>query len=186
MAPPVSGIVIQGGIDIGPGISIGAGGGFGSFTLSPSDFTNAGGGYNVVPNGPNNGFTNNGNEGPGNNLYNVYLGTLEGGNPTKATEIYNYFVNNGLSTNSSASYIFDVTWGAGGSPTSTKVVMSLYYLNSNYIYLYIGTVYTGDNVWQTGGQDIFNSTLKSAQGTYNLPATFKLYSPLITDNSNWC
>lgn len=184
----VAPIVVEGGITIGPGISIGAGGGgTGSFTLSPSDFTNAGGGYNVVPNGPNNGFTNNGSEGPGNNLYNVYLGTLDGGNPTKATEIYNYFVNNGLVTNNTASYIFDVAWGPGGSPTSTKVVMSLYASSyPNYMYLYIGTVYTGDNVWQTGGQDIFNSFLKSAQGTYNLPATFTLYSPLITDNSNWC
>lgn len=176
-------ITIEQGITIGPGITLGAGGN--SFTLSPSDFTTAGAGYNIVVNGSN-GFTNNGSQGPGNNVYNVYLGSHDGGDPTKATEIYNYFVNNGLSTNSSASYIFDVSWGAGGSPTSSKVVMSLNYVNSIYIYLYIGTVYTGDNVWQTGGQDIFNNVLKSAPGTYNLPATFTLYSPLITDNGNWC
>lgn len=156
-----------------------------SFTISSSDFTNYGYGYHVTPNGTT-GFTNAGGEGPGNNCYNPNLGGANGGNVAKATELINFWNNNGLTINNN-SYVFNVNW-TGGSPTSDKVVLSLYqYSGLDYVYVNIGTVYTGDNVWQTPGQDIFNSALKSAPGTYNFPATFTLYGPtIIQDNASWC
>lgn len=177
-------ITVGPGIDIGPGISIGSGGL--GFTISPSDFTNAYSGYGVTTNTPY-GFTNAGAQGPGNNCYVPLFGSGQGGNTAKATEIYNYFVANSLVYNGVTSYVFNVSWDGSSSPTSDKVVISFYWDPSlTYVELYMGTVYTGDSLWQSSGQDIFNSSLKSATGTYNFPATFSLYSPLVTDNANWC
>ena len=183
-------ITIEAGIEIGPGINIGDFPvGTLSFTISPSDFANANNGQSIVTNTPT-GFTNNGTQGPGENYYAPLLGALNGGiSPAKLDELRAFWAANGLTTNS-ASYIFTVTWDASSSPQSTKVVLSLFD-DPNYGLLDIGTVTTGTNVWQTGGQDIYNpggdpAGLISAQGTYNFPATFTLYSPLITNDSNWC
>jgi len=183
-------IKIEAGIEIGPGINIGDFPvGTLSFTMSPSDFANAGNGENIVTNTPT-GFTNNGTQGPGENYYGPLLGALNGGiSPAKLDELRAFWAANGL-TASSASYIFTATWDASSSPQSDKVVLSLFD-DPNYGLLDIGTVTTATNVWQTGGQDIYNSSgdpagLISAQGTYNFPATFTLYSPLITNNSDWC
>jgi hypothetical protein len=178
-------IVFESGITVESGVTITSPG----FTLSPSDFGSYYSG-SVTVNGTT-GFTNNdGTHGPGWSFYGPLLGTTQGGNPTKIQEIYNYWVNNGLLFSSSgASYIFNASWGPGSSPTSDKVVMSLYVPNHPVLdnaVLDIGPVYTGNNNWQTGGQDIYNATLKAATGTYNLPATFTLYSPKTQDNSNWC
>ena len=183
-------------ITFGPGIRLGAGVNVGagavtspSFTISPSDFANAGYGQYITANTPT-GFTNNGTQGPGKNCYALLLGALNGGiSPAKLDELRAFWVANGLTVNS-ASYIFTVTWDSGSSPQSDKVVLSLFD-DPNYGSLDIGTVTTATNVWQTGGQEIYNSSgdpagLISAQGTYNFPATFTLYSPLITNNSNWC
>jgi hypothetical protein len=183
-------ITIEAGIEIGPGINIGDFPvGTLSFTISPSDFANAGNGENIVTNTPT-GFTNNGTQGPGENYYAPLLGALNGGiSPAKLDELRAFWAANGLTTNS-ASYIFTVTWDASSSPQSTKVVLSLFD-DPNYGSLDIGTVSTATNAWQTGGQDIYNgggnpAGLISAQGTYNFPATFTLYLPLIQNDSNWC
>ena len=183
-------ITIEAGIEIGPGINIGDFPvGTLSFTMSPSDFASAGGGQSITANTPT-GFTNNGTIGPGGNYYAPLLGALNGGiSPAKLNELRAFWAANGLTANS-ASYIFTATWDASSSPQSTKVVLSLFD-DSNYGSLEIGTVTTATNNWQTGGQDIYNSGgdpagLISAQGTYNFPATFTLYSPLITNDSNWC
>ena len=185
----VSGIQVGAGIGFGAGIALGAGITSPSFTMSPSDFANAGHGQNITTNTPT-GFTNNGTNGPGDNYYAPLLGAQNGGiSPAKLDELRAFWAANGLTTNS-ASYIFTVTWDASSSPQSDKVVLSLN-PDPNYGSLEIGTVTTATNVWQTGGQDIYNgggnpAGLISAQGTYNFPATFTLYSPLITNNSNWC
>ena len=180
-------LTLEQGLTIGNGITFGAGTGGGgtSFTLSPSDFANAGNGQNIVTNTPT-GFTNNGTNGPGENYYGPFLGALNGGiSPAKLDELRAFWVANGLTANS-ASYIFTATWDASSSPQSTKVVLSLFD-DPNYGLLDIGTVSTATNDWQTGGQDFYsNGVLFSAQGTYNFPATFTLYSPLITNVSNWC
>ena len=183
------GITFGAGIQVGAGISVGTVGTSPSFTISPSDFANAGNGQNIVTNTPT-GFTNNGTNGPGENCYSPLLGALNGGiSPAKLNELIAFWAANGLAANS-ASYIFTATWDAGSSPQSTKVVLSLFD-DPNYGSLSIGTVSTATNNWQTGGQEIYNgggdpAGLISAQGTYNFPATFTLYSPLITNNSNWC
>jgi hypothetical protein len=186
----VAGINIGGSIQIGGGIGIGQYPlGTLSFTISPSDFANAGNGQSITVNTPT-GFTNNGTQGPGENYYAPMLGALIGApSPAKLDELRAFWAANGLATNS-ASYIFTATWDASSSPQSTKVVLTLND-DPSYGSLDIGTVSTGTNAWQTGGQDIYNSSgnpagLISAQGTYNFPATFTLYSPLITNDSNWC
>lgn len=184
-------------LQIGEGIQIGAGISFGpdvsgnlvSFTISPSDFTNAYSGGGVTTNTPT-GFTNNGTQGPGYNFYGPGLGALLGApSPDKLNELIAFWAANGLTTVSS-SYVFNVTWDGSSSPQSDKVVITLY-PDANYGVLDIGTVITTNNNWQTGGQDIYNSggnpaRLISAQGTYNFPATFTLYRPTIENSSNWC
>ena len=179
-------LTLGSGLTIGKGITFGAGTGGASFTLSPSDFTNAGNGAGITTNTPT-GFTNNGSNGPGENYYSVCLGALNGApSPTKLNELIAFWAANGLLSDGSASYIFTVTWDPGSSPQSDKVVLALY-SDPNYANLNIGTVSTATNDWQTGGQDIYNNgVLFSAQGTYNFPATFTLYRPLITNDSNWC
>ena len=176
-------ITITNGITIGPGIVVG--GNASSFTISPSDFTAAYWGGGVTANTPT-GFTNTGTQGPGWNFYGPNLGALNGApSPDKLNELIAYWAANGLAT-ASASYIFDVAWGPGSSPQSNKAVLTLY-PDSNYGLLDIGTVSTATADWQTGGQDIYNNgVLFSAQGTYNFPATFTLYSPTIQNSSNWC
>jgi hypothetical protein len=180
-----SGITFEGGVSVGPAATLGP-----SFTISPSDFANANNGQNIVTNTPT-GFTNNGTQGPGENYYAPLLGAFYGGtSPAKLDELRAFWAANGLVSDGSASYIFTATWGPGSSPQSDKVVIALYE-DPNYGVIDIGTVSTATNNWQTGGQDIYNSGgnpagLLSAQGTYNFPATFTLYSPLITNNADWC
>lgn len=176
-------------IIFGPGITIDAGitaVSLTGFTISPSDFTQAGWGAGIVANTPT-GFTNNGTNGPGENVYAPSLGALNGApSPAKLNELIAFWAANGLVSNGSNSYIFNVAWGPGSSPQSDKVVLSLYE-DPNYASLNIGTVSTATDAWQTGGQDIYNNgVLFSAQGTYNFPATFSLYQPLITNNASWC
>lgn len=178
--------VIEGGITIEGGISVGPDATGATFTLSSSDFTQNYNGGGITPNTPT-GFTNNGTEGPGWNFYGPCLGALNGApSPDKLNELIAFWAANGLVNDASASYIFNVTWGPGSSPQSDKVVITLY-PDSNYGTLDIGTVSTATNAWQTGGQDIYNNgVLFSAQGTYNFPATFTLYQPTIQNISSWC
>ena len=177
------GITFGGAISISPSIPT-------TFTISPSDFTNAYNGGGVTANTPT-GFDNNGTQGPGYNFYGPNLGALLGApSPDKLNELIAYWAANGLVNDGSASYIFNVTWDSSSSPQSDKVVLTLY-PDPNYGTLDIGTVVNTNSNWQTGGQDIYNSGgnpagLLSAQGTYNFPATFTLYQPTIQNSSNWC
>ena len=181
-----AGIQIGGGITLEGGLNIGNAP---SFSLNSSDFTTSYSGGGTTPNTPT-GFTNNGTQGPGYNFYGPNLGALNGApSPAKLNELIAYWAANGLTVNTS-SYIFNVIWGPGSSPQSDKVVMTLY-PDANYGVLDIGPVSTATNNWQTGGQDIYNSGsnpagLLSAQGTYNFPATFTLYQPVIQNNASWC
>ena len=71
----VAPLQIGGGITFEGGISVGANAITStSFTISPSDFTNAGNGQSITVNTPT-GFTNNGTRGPGVNCYGPNLGT---------------------------------------------------------------------------------------------------------------
>jgi hypothetical protein len=100
----------------------------------------------------------------------------------KATNIQTYFTDNGLLTDGTA-YIFNVTWGSGSSITSGKAMVGI---NSAGQYLFMSAVYTGDNNWETPGQDIVSGGPMAAAGTFNFPATFSLYTPTIANSTDWC
>ena len=178
-------------VSIGAGVSIGPGWGIGitagpSFTLSSTDFTNAYSGTGITPNG-NTGFTTTGQYGPGEEFYGPELGLNNGGNPAKLTEVLNFWTNNGLTTNGPA-YMFNVVWGAGSTLASGVVIMGLYntgdpsYSNN----LNMGVVNTSNPVWQTSGTGYYDGPIYTLAGTWNLPATFTLIQPLITDGQDWC
>ena len=149
-----------------------------SFTLSSTDFTTASTGYGAT--GDNTYFTISGSHGSGESLYSADLQT----NIPKADELYNFFVNNNLTVNNNA-YLFDVSWGLGSTLSSGVVVVSFYYWNNTSVWLNIGTVDTTISGWDTQGADIYN-TLRASEGTFYLPATFTLRSPIIIDNDSWC
>ena len=144
-----------------------------SFTLASTEFEVLGGG-NTTRNGLL-GWTGTGTHPVGAELVNV--NTFVG---SKLTDIQTFFSDNGLLTDGTA-YIFNVTWGAGSSISSGKVMLGCVLSQ-----LLISAVYTGDNNWQIPGQDIYSGGPMAAAGTFNFPATFSLYTPTISNPSNWC
>lgn len=175
------------GVTIGGGVNIRGTETPSSFILSSGDFTQVwfNGGY-VAPVGPNLGFAIGGSTGSGQAIYVARLSTSEGGNPTKSAELAAYWTTHGWNLTDTVSRIFDVSWGAGSSQPTGKVILGLYYNNSADCNLNIGTVYTGNTDWQTPGQNIFTGPPMLEAGTFMFPATFTLHTPIITDNNNWC
>jgi len=175
------------GLTINPGVAINAGvvlNGFASgFTLSSSDFTNANGGTGITTNG-NTGFTTTGQYGPGEAFYGPNISLNNGGSPAKLAEIRAFWTNNGLNTNNA--YMFNVTWGAGSTLSSGVVIMEFYDYGDNNAYLDMGVVDTSNPIWQTSGTDYFNGPIYTLAGTWNLPATFTLITPLIVNGQAWC
>jgi len=175
------------GWEIGPGWTIGAS--VPTFALTSADFTNTGsnGYYSVSLGGSTGVIMQNGQTGPGQAIYNIYLSQSLGGNPAKSAELAAFWTAQGWSLTDGTARIFDATWGAGSTQSTGKVILTLLYFDVNNCNLYLGTVYTGNNNWQTGGQDIYNgSGLLNELGTFALPATFTLYTPVITFPGNWC
>jgi len=172
-------ITIGNGISIGGGVRVGAG--F-SFTLTSADFTTYGGGD--LQNVTNSSFTV---PGPDHQFsycnYNANLGSDNSGDQAYYANLLAAWAAAGLS-NSGNSYAFNVTWGAGGTPSSTVVFASLYNDSATAGRLIFAPVYTGNDNWQTPGTPI--TTLKGAAGDYNFPISFSLIAPQIQDNSNWC
>lgn len=174
----------QPGITFGSGITLGAGVLVGNgFTLTSADFTNVGFGYGIE--GDNTGFSIGGSYSAGQAYYEPVLDANQGGNSVKSSEILAFFNNNGLTVNDH-SYLFDVTWGAGSSTNTTRnvVVLSFYYNNVNSTNITMGVVDTNVTGWDTSGQNPFS--LAAANGTFLLPATFKLIQPTVQDVSSWC
>ena len=180
-------ISIGPGITIGGGISIGGSGPGGTFTISPSDFTTwSWGSYVSIPD--TTGFTtSNAGVGPGEAFWGPQFGAQQGApSPAKRNELLAYWTANGLTINGNA-YMFNVTWGPGSTLASGVVIMGLYDYNSgDYTYLDFGVVDTSNPVWQTPGTGYYNGPIKTLVGTWNLPATFSVITPLITDGSDWC
>lgn len=182
-------IQIGGGIAVGGGISIGTGGAGVEFSLSSSDFTSSNGsGSYSVPIGGNVGFnTITGGVGPGHGLWNVYLGVSQGGSAVKSAELAALWTAQGWSLTDQTARIFNVTWSSGSAPyLNGKVYLSLYYIDSNTSYVYMGPVETSNSAWMTPGQDIFSGPPYIELGTWLLPATFTLYTPEIDSPNNWC
>ena len=146
-----------------------------SFSLASTEFTAFGYG-SVTPDGLL-GWTGTGIRTVGREYYEP---TNLVGN--KATNIQTYFTDNGLLIDGTA-YIFNVTWGAGSSIASGKVMLGFNFVSQ---YLAISAVYTGDNNWETPGQNILNGGPMATAGTFNFPATFSLYTPTIANSAIWC
>ena len=172
-------ITIVGGVTIGGGITIGTP--F-YFTLTSADFTNFG--YGDLQNVTNSSFTV---PGPDHQFsycnYIASLGSDNSGDQAYYASLLAAWAAAGLS-NSGSSYAFNVTWGAGGTPSSTVVFATLYNDGATGGRLMFGPVYTGNDNWKTPGTPI--TTLKGAAGDYNFPVSFSLIAPQIQDNSNWC
>ena len=177
------------GIQLGAGISFGAGIGLGatptnSFSLSSTDFTNSNSGTYITANG-NTGFTTNGQGGPGEAVWTPLLSLNNGGSPAKLAEIRAYWASNGLNPTTNA-YMFDVTWGAGSTLAYGVVIMGFYDYGNNNAFLHMGVVDTGNPIWQTPGTNYFNGPIYTLAGTWNLPATFTVITPLIETFNQWC
>ena len=173
------GITFEGGISVGPDAT-----GSSSFTISTSDYTNyyvgGGAGADSVS------FAISGIHFSTQAFYGPQLGTTNGGSSIKSQELVNFWNNNGLSFNQS--YLFDVTWGTGSSTNTTRNVVDLIFSYSGNVdntWLCIGTVDTNITGWDTPGQSPLNQ-IQSAQGTFNMPATFTLIQPTIQDTYDWC
>jgi hypothetical protein len=179
----VAGINIGGSIQIGGAISIGSTATY-SFTLTSSDFTNSNGGTYISPNG-NTGFTTTGQGGPGEAVWEPFLSLNNGGSPAKLAELRAFWASNGLNVNSNA-YMFNVTWGAGSTLAYGVVIMGFYDYGDNNAFLNMGVVDTGNPIWQTSGTNYYNGPIYTLAGTWNLPATFTVITPLIVNANDWC
>ena len=114
------------------------------------------------------------------------IDTLNGGSAVKSAGLAALWTAQGWDLVDTTARIFNVSWGSGSSSATGKVYMGLYYGDSNNTYLYMGTVDTGNNDWQTPGADISSGPPYIALGTWLLPATFTLYTPEIASPGNWC
>jgi hypothetical protein len=147
-----------------------------SFTINTSDIANLWGtGTGITTNGLV-GYTSAGNDNIIFQLVNYELTSQ------KLSEITNIFNTNSLGTNYEG-YIFNVTWGAGSSISSGIVRVGL---SSNSNQLLISAVDTAYNDWYLNNGP-GNPVNPSLAGTFNFPATFTLYTPVIQSESNyWC
>ena len=151
------------------------------FTISSSDFTNFNTGYGCE--GDNTAFGISGPYKSGQAFYMPNFAISQGGNIAKADEIQAYYNANGLNYNN-YSYLFNVNYGPGSTVASGIAVLSFYYYSNESVYLYIGTVDTTIPGWDTPNTDPF--TLTALNGTFYLPFTFSVYSPVTQDPSDWC
>ena len=148
-----------------------------SFTLTSADIDNNNIGLGIGCEGDSTGFSIGGDYHSTGACYNP---TLTAG---KQAELEAFWNNNGL-TVSSATYLFDVTWGPGSSTNTTRNVMVI---GSKTSYLVMGTVDTNVTGWDSPGQNPLNSAhMKAANGTFLFPATFTLISPTVQDSVDWC
>jgi hypothetical protein len=152
--------------------------GFGtaSFTITTADIASLlGNGAGITTNGLL-GYTSAGNDNIIFQLVNYALTSQ------KLSEITNIFTANGLGTNYDG-YIFNVTWGAGSSISSGLVRIGLSSNNNQFLISAVDTAY---NDWYTNNNP-GNPVNLSLAGSFYFPATFTLYTPVISSESNyWC
>jgi len=155
-----------------------------SFSLSSSDFSNSYAGSGVTANG-NTGFTTTGQYGPGEACYGAVLSLDQGGNPAALANLRAFWSANGLNVNTNA-YMFNVNWGPSSTLASGVAILEFFDYGNNDAYLNMGVVDTSNPIWQTSGTNYYNGPIYTLAGTWNLPATFTLITPLIVNGSNWC
>lgn len=172
-------ILIESGITIGGGISIGSDGGF---TITSADILGAGAAIyqDTTPLGINgvDGFENTAAQ--FNLIEGYYAYNLS---PALFTIISNYVTAQGIPPNNSTGYVYTVNWGAGSSIASGLVKLGFYNGggDTTQSYVDIQTIDPTDTSYQTDNTN--NGT--TLVGTFLFPATFTIYSPL-TDKNGWC
>jgi hypothetical protein len=154
------------------------------FTIRSTDFSSAGHGSGVTNDGTNGFTTGPSVYGVGNQEYIIQPGGSF--NTILWDSIYALYVSNRLTINNSTGYVFNVAWGPGSSTSSGKAMLGIYFPNGpgNYYNIQLSPIDTNDGTWQTGGQDLYQHPL-AAIGTFNFPATFTLYRPIISNPANW-
>lgn len=184
-------ITIEGGIDIGGGITIGEESAL-SFTLSPSDITQGYYAYNSNSgnNYPSAALGANGNEGFVLTFYPGQPSTYDwiGNDPYWCTissstivTFFNDLVTNGYLTSPFEMVLFNVVWGAGSTYPTGVVALSGIGSVGNQMYMCpVDTTVTG---WNTNPPNSYAT--KGLPGTYNFPATFTLKQPKV-DKGGWC
>jgi len=151
-----------------------------SFTVYSTDIVSYGQGTNITANGTSGFDSGPSQTGVGNQEYIIQDNMSQ----RLKDEILGLFISEGLSTNSTG-YVFDVTWGPGSTITNGKAMIGYYWNGgTNYGNIQLSPISTANNDWMTSGQNMFTSPL-AAVGTFNFPATFTLYKPIISNPSNW-
>jgi len=172
-------ITIEGGIDIGGGITVSQE--LGSFTITSTDILGSGSAIylNTTPIGTNgrDGFTN---TGPDDLYVGYYAQNLDS---AIVTIITNYLTALGISPTNSQGYVYNVTWGAGSSISSGLAKLGFYSGNGtpSNAYFDLQTIDPSITSWQNNN----NASGTSLAGTFLFPATFTIYQPL-TDKNGWC
>jgi hypothetical protein len=189
---PVS---IGAGWRIGPGVSLGSGGGF-TFTLTSADISGGYGGYNSWFDGAT---TQNypvalGTNGVDGFSIAFYPGQPSGfdkvGNvPYSCTitsqaivDFFNNLVTQGVITSATNTLaVWDVTWGVGStSPTGAVVLGGVGSVGNT---MYMATADTSIPGYDTNPPNTFSTVTK--EGTWLFPATFTLRTPAV-DKGGWC
>ena len=163
MAVPIQ---IGGGITIGGGFTIGH---ILSFTITSADLSSPvilGSGYSSYD---TTGFTSD----PGNYIYAMIQYTMTSDLESAITAAFNA---GGLDVN--LGYVWNVSWQTGGAGI-IRVAINGDGPNT----LIISPIDTTDTQWQTGS---INGPRQA--GTFDFPATFTLYEPVTSmqSNTSWC
>ena len=145
-----------------------------SFTLLSTDFSVYYTGNAIVASDTS-GFVNLYGGGGVNNLVNNCY-TLDGGSPSIAGVLNRFWSEAGLTTGYMG-YIFYVTWGPGS--TVTDGLARVAWAPSSRVL--ISPVDPTDPTALAG-----SSNAAALAGTFNLPATFRLYKPVVSDGTSWC
>jgi len=145
-----------------------------SFTLLSTDFSNYFTGNAIVASDTS-GFVNLSGGGFNNLINNCY--TLVGGSTSIAAVLNRFWSEAGLTTGYMG-YIFYVTWGPGSTVTDGLARVAWESYNSR---VYMSPVDPTDPTALAG-----SASAAALAGTFNLPATFKLYKPVVSDGTSWC
>jgi hypothetical protein len=183
----LTGITVQGGVSIGPGVQVGATAY--TFTLQSTDFSSGSNWTNGTvaypePQGVNGtaGFIVDLSNIPPDNTNDQYASVSPYIMNNLTNSTLSTFFNN-LSTNNIVSLgqptLWNVTWGAGSSITNGVAQFSGATLGST---MYVATVDTSIPGWDTNPNGY---TTKMLAGTFMLPATFTLIVP-VDVKSGWC
>jgi hypothetical protein len=142
-----------------------------TFTVTSSIFTYATTGNQTTSLPNDSGFTIS-------NAGSYYGEPFGGGYGETTSQITDYW--NLFELTPGETYIFNVTWGPGSTPSSLAFVY--YYYEGSAYTIQISPVNTSDPTWA----DANTNDGTALTGTFKYPATFSIYTPRIHKLNNWC